>query len=391
MKIIRWCIVLILLLGGSLWLIGEGSVERDQNEISNKNMESIQEEISIEKETIKEDPIEIYMEGMSLEEKIGQLFIAALNGEMGNEILLKQYQVGGIVLFKKDIQGKQQLQELIDSLQKASKIPLWIAIDEEGGRVSRIGHISEITKEPFKAAYEIGQTEDTHKAYEEAKKMGKILYDLGINMDFAPVADIYNNESNTVIGNRSFGHTKEEVTPMVIAFAKGLKEEGIFPVIKHFPGHGNTYQDSHEQIAYIDKTLQDLEEEELVPFFDATRNGVEGMMVGHLVVSEVDQLPATLSPKWGSYIKEHFDTEELLLITDAMNMGAVVQTKEGGNVAVESFLSGMDMILMPDDLGAAKEAMKKAYEEGKITKDRLDESVRKILLKKVEQNLLVLE
>ena len=136
MKIIRWCIVLILLLGGSLWLIEEGSVERDQNEISNKNMESIQEEISIEKETIKEDPIEIYMEGMSLEEKIGQLFIAALNGEMGNEILLKQYQVGGIVLFKKDIQGKQQVQELIDSLQKVSKIPLWIAIDEEGGRAA---------------------------------------------------------------------------------------------------------------------------------------------------------------------------------------------------------------------------------------------------------------
>lgn len=128
-----------------------------------------------------------------------------------------------------------------------------------------------------------------------------------------------------------------------------------------------------------------------MPFFEATQNGVEGMMVGHLVVSEVDQLPATLSPKWGSYIKEHFDTEELLLITDAMNMGAVVQTKEAGNAAVESFLSGMDIILMPDDLGAAKEAMKKAYEEGKITKDRLDKSVRKILLKKVEQNLLVLE
>lgn len=390
MKKLRWCIILIGVVGCTLWCMQPADRNEGQQEVMKANVnaeEVIQEPVQ---EPVQ-DPIDIYIEDLSLEEKIGQLFIVSLNDQVENKMLIEQCNVGGVVLFKKDIISKEQVQVLVKALQDVAKIPLWIAIDEEGGRVSRVGSQPQIVKEPFKSAYEIGQTKDEDLAYKEAKKMGKVLAGLGINMDFAPVADIYNNENNTVIGDRSFGHTKEEVTPMVIAFARGLREEGIFPVIKHFPGHGNTYQDTHEQLAYINKSLRELENEEFVPFKKATEQGVEGMMVGHLVVTEVDHLPATLSPKWGDYIKQHFEEENLLLITDAMNMGAIVQNKAAGVAAVESFLSGMDIILMPNDVEAAEEAMKKAYEEGQITAERLNESVKKILLKKVEQNLLVLE
>ena len=119
------------------------------------------------------------------------------------------------------------------------------------GSVSRVGNNPVINKIPFKSAFSIGQTGDETVAYDEAKRMGKLLKELGFNMDFAPIADIYNEPSNTVIGKRSFGKTAQEVTPMVIAFAKGLVDEGVQPVVKHFPGHGNTLEDSHEGLAYV--------------------------------------------------------------------------------------------------------------------------------------------
>lgn len=348
------------------------------------------------------DPVEEIISRMDTQEKIGQVFMMDVRTDAeGQPILgvneqveeiITRYKVGGIILFKENINTKEQVKTFIKDMQELSDIPLFIGVDEEGGIVSRIGTNKEIVEVPFKSAFDIGKTGDTEMAYSEAQRMGAVLKELGFNMDFAPVADIYNNPENTVIGTRSFGQTKEEVTPMVIRYAQGLLDQEVQPVLKHFPGHGNTKEDSHNGMAYVNKTKEALEGEELVPFIEAVNNGIDVMMRGHLLVKDVDEeYPATLSKKWFEYMQTLLNTEKVLFITDAMNMGAVSENYTVEDAVVKSFLAGNDIILMPKDLKLAAEAIYKAYEEGIITEERLNESVRKNLSKKVERNILVIE
>ncbi len=384
-------------------------VEKQSNQKLNEEQKedtpkaSIREEEQEVKETITlEEKIEAYMQQMTIEEKIGQLFMIAIRkdqqGEpitqMNEEVkkLLTTYPVGGIILFKENIVTTKQTQELISDLQAMSTIPLFIGVDEEGGSVSRVGSNSQINEVPFKIAFSIGETGDAKLAYKEATRMGKLLKSLGFNMDFAPVADIYNEPGNTVIGKRSFGETAETVTPMVIRFAEGLIQEGIQPVLKHFPGHGNTLEDSHEGLAYINKSLEELELEELIPFTKALESGVGALMRGHLMVKTVDDsLPASLSPIWGNYILAHYDCDNILLMTDAMDMGAIQNQYSVEEAALLCIEAENDICLMPADIGKAYTALVEGYKEGRLTEERINRSVRKILSKKVAQNSLVLE
>ena len=402
--------VFLVFVGMSLFFTGcefnqivkEGKVSEHtprEEEFVKKPETNLEEEIPSTEEV---KPIEEIISKMSLEEKIGQLFIINLpQDEKGQGLLLMneelkemitQYKVGGIILFKGNIETKEQTKKLIKDLQGLSTIPLFIGVDEEGGLVSRIGNNPELVEEPFRAAFDMGQAGDLGAAYEEAQRMGGVLSELGFNLNFAPVADIYNNPSNTVIGKRSFGTTKEQVTPMVISYAKGLLACNIQPVLKHFPGHGNTYEDSHEGLAYIQKSQKELEAEELAPFLEAVNEGIDVVMTGHLIVKDIDATyPVTLSDKWFLYMETLFDTNKILFITDAMNMGAVVNEYTQEEALMKSFLAGNDILLMPEDITQAAEILKHAYKEGIITEERLDQSVGKILSKKVERNILVLE
>lgn len=370
-----------------------------KEEAKKERVELTQEE---KVELTQEEKVEQFMKNMPIEEKIGQLFIMDIRQDLqGNpqttisddiKARIDKYKVGGIILFKENIEQKEQTQYLIQALQQTSKLPLWISVDEEGGTVSRVGKNPNMVKEPFLEAAALGRSKDINKVYEEGKRMGSLLYELGFNMDFAPVADIFNNPENTVIGTRSFGTTAEEVAPMVISFAKGLQEEKIMPVIKHFPGHGNTQEDSHEGFAYSHKTLEMLETEEMVPFKKGIEFGIEGLMIGHLLIKDVDETyPASVSKKWGDYIAESFDTKKILLITDAMNMGAIAQHYTSEEASLLSLLSGYDIVLMPEDMEAAYNGVLKAFTEGKLTEERIDKSVKKILLKKIEHNILNIE
>ena len=375
--------------------------EKTEKVQDNKSEENQKKEI-LSAPIEEPDPIDKLLKKMTPSEKIGQLFmvdvqqdkegkaITAVNAEVKEKI--KKYKVGGVILFKGNIQTKEQTKRLIKEMQAQASIPLFVGVDEEGGMVSRVGANSKINKVPFKSAFTIGQTGNVRIAYDEAKRMGKLLKELGFNMDFAPVADIYNNPANTVIGKRSFGQTKEEVTPMVISFAKGLLSENVQPVLKHFPGHGNTKEDSHAGLAYMDKTKAQIEQEELIPFLKAADEGIDAVMRGHLIVKAIDsKYPATLSKKWHDYMKTLMDTQKILMITDAMNMGAIAEYYTSEEAAVMSFMAGNDIILMPKDLNSAHEGILKAYKKGIISEERLNISVRKILSKKLEQNILVLE
>ncbi|WP_070000497.1 glycoside hydrolase family 3 protein [Cellulosilyticum sp. I15G10I2] len=401
------CFMVIL---GGIFLTGCQTAQISED---HQGLNPIQEEASILEvaadsphETIVDtepmDPIDDMIRKMTLEEKIGQLFIIDIqNDQTGNAILsvneevkdkIIKYKIGGVILFKGNISTKEQVLTLIDDMQALSEIPLFIGVDEEGGMVSRIGSNPAFVEEPFKAAFDIGKTEDVEAAYNEAMRMGAVLKELGFNLNFAPVADIYNNDANTVIGTRSFGKTKEQVTPMVISFAEGLLAKNIQPVLKHFPGHGNTQEDSHDGLAYVHKTKEALEEEELVPFIEAIKQSVDSVMLGHLIVEAIDaKYPATLSKKWFAYMDTLFNTSEVLFVTDAMNMGAI-EKNYGPEEAVEmSFLAGNDILLMPRDIKRAVDTIRNAYENGRITEERLDQSVKKILSKKVERNIVGIE
>lgn len=369
--------------------------EETQEAINAEDDRIAQESISVEQQ------VENYMAQMSIEEKVGQLFMIAIRKDENNQPItqmnssiakkLQTYHVGGVILFAENIETKEQTQALIEALQAASDRPLWIGVDEEGGSVSRVGKNTAINPVPFKEAFEIGETGDTQVAYDEALRMGQLLNELGFNIDFAPVADIYNEPGNTVIGKRSFGTNQKEVTPMIVAFAKGLIDAGIQPVVKHFPGHGNTIEDSHEGIAYVNKGLEELEKEEMIPFKAAISEGIGAVMKGHLMVPDVDETTVvSLSSKWKVYMETQYDLTNTLVMTDAMDMGAVVQNYGSSEAAVLSVLAGNDIILMPYDLEKAYEGVLNAYEEGRITQERIDESVRKILSKKVAQKILVL-
>lgn len=396
-----WLMVGLLMMGcsasGGRGTVADSSTGRGQAETSIPTLVATPEPEKSEKEKIQE-----IIAKMTLKEKLGQLFIVDLGLDVegnarthideGLQKMIEENYVGGVILFKGNIVGKEQVKQLTKDLQATSKIPLWIGVDEEGGSVSRVGSNPNIVEVPFKEAYSMGQTKDPSIAYQEAKRMGKVLNDLGFNIDFAPDADLFNNPQNKVIGHRSFGHTKEEVIPMVISFSKGLQEEGIFSVIKHFPGHGNTIEDSHEGFAYVNKSLKALEQEELVPFERAFQEGVEAVMIGHLIVPEVDAInPATLSTIWGEYMNKHYAMENILRFTDAMNMGAIVKHYTAEQAAVKNILAGGDIIVMPEDLERAISGLEEAIKVGEIEEERINGIILKILSKKVEQNVYRLE
>lgn len=338
---------------------------------------------------------------LTLEEKVGQLLMVAIRKDAQGEPVtvmneemreaVTQYHVGGIILFSENVQTPDQLKKLIGDLQQTAKIPLFIGVDEEGGCVSRIGNQPQFNAQPFQEAFTLGETKMPSKAYDEAKRMGELLASLGFNMDFAPDADLFNEPANQVIGRRSFGRDAKTVMPMVMAFAKGLTEQGILPVVKHFPGHGCTKEDSHTGLAYVDKPLAQLEKEELRPFMAAIEGDVAGVMKGHLMVPAVDETyPASLSVKWQTYLCEKADVSSTLFITDALNMGAITTQYKSGEAAILAVEAGNDILLMPEDLEEAYRGILGAIEEGRLSEERIDVSVKKILSKKIAHNQRVL-
>ena len=345
--------------------------------------------------------VDYWLEQLTLEEKIGQLFMlrlpwqtTAVNSNIRNT--MEQIPVGGIILFGDNVNSVQQVQTLTADLQNLARLPLFISTDEEGGRVSRVGRLFEGGATP--PAFEIGREGNPQLAYEMGQLNAERLLSLGINMNFAPVADIWSNPANTVIGNRAFGHTPEEVSLGVVATIDGLQDSGVFAVLKHFPGHGDTYEDSHFQLAFHNHGLDRFNEMESIPFIYGINAGVTGVMMAHISTPEISQnppvldflapwvengnLPATFSDFWIQDIlrgKMGFDG---LIITDALDMRALTNYFTDGQIALAAFLAGVDILLMPVNATNAFEALLEGYHTGLFDMTRLDESVRRILTAK---------
>ncbi len=335
-------------------------------------------------------------DNLTLEQKVGQLFIVrpdALNpsqetstdGEKAagtTEVTdkmkenLQKYNVGGICQFAKNIEDPEQLQQFNEDLQAASEIPLFLAVDEEGGSVARLANHENFDLPKYESAAVVGSSGNPEEAKEMGVTIGNYLANYGFNMDFAPDADVNTNPENPIIGTRAFSSDAEIAASMVRAAAEGFRECGIIPTLKHFPGHGDTAEDSHTSLAVSNQTLEELKSCEFLPFEADT--GMHAVMVGHIAVPKVtgNDIPASLSSELIAWIPQK---DETLIITDSLEMQAISDTYSSGEAALQAFQAGCDILLMPMDFEEAYETILEAAEDGRISEERLDKSVNKIL------------
>ena len=341
------------------------------------------------------------VKSMSLEEKAAQLFFvipeditqvdaATVAGE-DTKKAYEQYPVGGIVYFSRNIQGPDQLKEMLSKTQSYAEeiagVPVFLGVDEEGGEVSRVAGNKNFSVTRYESMRAIGDSKDTSRAYDVGKNLASYLKELGFNIDFAPDADVITNSGNTVIGNRSFGEDPRLVGAMASQVVKGLQDNGVSACLKHFPGHGGTVEDSHEGRAYTDKTLEEMEAEELVPFQEGIKAEPDFIMAGHISIPKSlgDDTPASLSEQVLTGLLRDKYGYDGLIITDALNMKAVSGVYSPAEASVKALLAGADMLLMPDDFRAAYHGVLDAVEEGDLSEARIDASVERILRLKMKK------
>ncbi len=342
----------------------------------------------------KDPKITQIISSMSTEEKVAQLFIITPEALTGVENVtqagertkeaLRERPVGGLIYFRNNLKTPEQVKELTGNTklygEEVLKLPLILSIDEEGGKVTRLGGRDEFDVESFPNMAQVGAEGDPQRAYEVGTAIGGYLAEYGFTMDFAPNADVLTNPDNKVIGDRSFGTEPELVWSMSGMVSKGLREQGIQPVYKHFPGHGATKGDTHEGFAYTDKTLEDLLKAELVPFIKAIQSGEDCIMAAHIAAPNVtgDENPASLSYTLITEVLREKLGYQGVVITDALNMGAISNLYSSDQAAIMAINAGVDILLMPDDFEIAYEAVLKAVNEGTITQERLDQSIMRI-------------
>ena len=346
-------------------------------------------------EEIKQETVQGKMDAMTLEEKVGQLFMVDFrNNEDGSGMTvlsqkaveeIENYHVGGVILFAENLDTLEQTQKLTQDMQDAAAIPLFIGIDEEGGRVSRLNK-SNIPHETISAA---GEMTEPAQAEAAGKSIGEILTEIGVNVDFAPVADVNTNPDNPVIGDRAYSSDPNQAADMVCAFLKGLQGTGVSGTVKHFPGHGDTAADSHKGEVFVSHDLERLKEVEFVPFAKAIENGVDFVMVGHIKTPNAtsDNLPATLSAQTVKFLRQDLGYDGVA-ITDAMNMQAISDYYGIGESTVLAVLAGIDIVLMPGDLNEAYGALLDGVKNGRISEEQLEESLMRILSLKYDKGLL---
>ena len=331
---------------------------------------------------------------MSLDEKIGQLFVLTAQGTSAedNAQMIETYHPGGIIYFDANLEEAGQIAELSAGTQELATrtgqgVPLFIGVDQEQGMVVRlpVGTL-------FPDAMAVGATGDTELAVLRASTTAEELTALGINLNYAPVADVNTDPNNPVIGIRSFGSDPDLVSDMALAEAGAYAEHGVVPVVKHFPGHGDTDVDSHTGLPVIDLPRDRWESEHLPPFRAAVEAGVDSIMTAHVLMPQLDDNedgdPATLSPTIIGEILRGELGYDGVVTTDALNMEGVRQTHSDGEIAVRALEAGVDQLLMPADPATAVSAVRSAVDEGRLTEERVDESVLRVLTLKEKRGVL---
>lgn len=353
------------------------------------------------------DEVEAQLQKMTLREKVGQMFYIRIESldpsiewtkydDLANlknqEITMKMrktnelYPVGGIILYAWNIEDETQLASIISQVRSLKGNPL-LCIDEEGGRVSRIANNPNFNVKKYESMAAIGATGDPKNAYECGNTIGTYLKYYGFDIDFAPVADVNTNPDNIIIGPRAFSDKPEVAAPMVTSYLQGLKDAGITGCVKHFPGHGDTSDDTHTGYVQSLKTWEEMKDCEMVTFRAGIQWGCQLIMTAHIAVPNVtgSTIPSTMS----SVVLQDKLRGELgyqnIIITDGMEMGAITKHYTSGEAAVGSIKAGVDIVLGPRDFTEAFDAVMAAVNDGSISEERINQSVRRILKLKIQQ------
>ena len=291
-----------------------------------------------------------------------------------------EYPVGGVILFAHNIHSPEQLKAFTDSLHALPNSP-YVCVDEEGGRVARLANNPAFDLPHTGPMEKLAAKEGSSGVSEAAAGIGKYLKEYGFDIDFAPVADVNTNQHNIVIGPRAFSNDPEEAAKMVAAYLKALQKQGVIGCIKHFPGHGDTSADTHYGYAVSKKTLEELRECELVPFRSGIDAGARMVMTAHISLPAVtgSNIPSTLSPEVLTGILREEMGFDGVIITDAMEMGAITREYEVAHACVLAVKAGADVLLCVKDYRTAIDSVETAVLAGAIPEARIDESVRRIL------------
>ena len=317
---------------------------------------------------------------LSLDEKIGQLYIVALYNNRGEEEvqkirnLVEKEKIGGLILMQDNAEKHIQL---LNEFQGKSKVKMMIGIDGEWGLFQRFP-----AAHKFPWAMTLGAIQDNSLIYEMTSKIAEDCKRMGIYWDFAPVVDVNTNPANPIIGNRSFGSDINNVIAKGLAYAQGLQDNGVLASMKHFPGHGDTDTDSHLDLPVVSHNLERLNSVELAPFKALLDKKIGGVMVAHLYVPALEKqsgIPASVSYDIITNLLKKSYQYNGLIITDALNMNAVAKKFPAGELDLRAFKAGNDIMLFSQDVPNGKALIKSALEKGEISENRLAESVKKIL------------
>ena len=347
--------------------------------------------------------------GMTLREKVGQLFFVrpdsldpaqtqeqindantdgatALTDEMA--AMLADYPVGGVVLFGKNITGQQQLDDFVGQLHAALATPMLVGIDEEGGLVARLANHPAFDLPKYESAAAVA-AQGADAVREMSTTIGSYLNTFNIDLDFAPDADVNTNPNNPVIGDRAFASDPQTAAEMVTAAVEGFAATDTLCCIKHYPGHGDTAEDSHKSLAVTHKTWDELQACELLPFQAGIQAGVDLVMVGHIAAPEVtgNDLPASLSPQLVGTLRSELGYTGAI-ITDSMAMEGITDQHSAGEAAVLAIQAGIDILMMPNGLTEAFDAVVAAVEDGAIPESRIEESAARVLALKLKRGLI---
>lgn len=343
---------------------------------------------------VRKDAAQTLLDGMTTQEKICQLLIVqpeVLTGGstvtgMTDELAaaLREYPVGGVLLSAGNMTSGEQLAALTAALSNGGKTVPLISVDEEGGRVARLMNTVGTTKLGSMYSY---RAQGTQGAHDNAQTIARDIAAYGFNTDFAPVADVWTNKRSNAIGDRAYSDDYDKAAELVAAAVKGFHDGGVICCLKHFPGHGSTATDSHNGAATVDKTLPQLRQEDLKPFVSGIAAGADMVMVGHLTVPTMDDVPASVSRKIVTNLLRYDLGFRGVIVTDGLQMQALAQYSDGEK-AVLALAAGNDMLLELDDVPGAVAAIEKALADGTLSRAALDESVLRILQLKLAHGIV---
>lgn len=346
------------------------------------------------------DPVLTYAEeilaGMTEREKLCQLMIVrpqvldeeapvTVTGE-GTKAALEKWPVGGIIYSLDNLIDREQTALMITNAQDFSKIGLFISADEEGGNVGRLMYKLDTTWVSDMFGY---KDEGIATAYSNANTIAKDMRDCLFNTDFAPVADVWTNPANTVIGDRAYSDDYNQAAELVASAVKGFNDAGVVCCLKHFPGHGDTQEDTHDGGAVVNKTLEELREGEFLPFISGIEAGADMVMMGHMSVPDIDDMPASLSYKLTTELLREELGWQGVVVTDSLDMGALSEWTifERCLMALQA---GCDIILGVDDIEEVLLELEAALLDGRLTIESVDESVMRVLMLKIERRIITM-